>query len=55
MFNNFELSDEEIIRIIKDYNPLIIRKSIINDRIDEDLTQEIKVAIFRKLSKNRKK
>ena len=55
MFNNFELSDEEIIRIIKDYNPLIRRKSSINDRIDEDLTQEIKVAIFRELSKNRKK
>lgn len=55
MFNNFELSDEEITKIIKNYNPLIIRKSIINDRVDEDLTQEIKVAIFRELSKNRKK
>ena len=55
MFNNFKLSDEEIIKIIEDYNPLIIRKSIINDKVDEDLAQEIKVAIFRELSKNRKK
>lgn len=55
MFNNFNLSDEEIMKIINDYNPLIINKSIINDRIEEDLTQEIKLEIIKNLSKNRKK
>lgn len=47
MFNNFNLSDEEIMKIIN--------KSIINDRIDEDLMQEIKFEIFKNLIKNRKK
>lgn len=55
MFNNFDLKDEEIIKIIEDYNPLITRKSILGDKMDEDLSQEIKVAIFKELSKNRKK
>lgn len=54
MFNNFNLTDEEIIRIIEIYNPLIIRKSMIRDRFDEDLCQEIKMAFFKELSKNRK-
>lgn len=55
MFNNFNLSDEEIVKIIDDYNPLILRKSEINGRIDEDLIQEIKLFLFIVLSKNRKK
>lgn len=55
MFNEFNLSDDEIIKIIKDYKPLIIEASIINGRYDEDLSQEIKIEIFRYLSKNRKK
>lgn len=54
MFNNFDLSDEEIMKIIDDYNPLILRKSEINGVIDEDLMQEIKLFIFMVLSKNRK-
>ena len=53
MFNEFNLSDDEIIKIIKDYKPLIINASIINDRYDEDLAQEIQIEIFRYLSKNR--
>lgn len=55
MFNNFNLSDEEIIKIISDYDGLIVSKSMINYKFDEDLNQEIKIAIFRNLSKNRKK
>lgn len=55
MFNNFSLSDEEIIKIINDYDGLIVSKSIINFEFDEDLNQEIKISIFKNLSKNRKK
>jgi len=47
MFNDFNLSDEEIIRIIEDYNPLIISKSKLNYKFDEDLCQEIKLNIWR--------
>lgn len=55
MFNNFNLSDEEIMKIISDYNPLILNKSLINYKVDEDLYQEIEIEIFRVLSKNRNK
>lgn len=55
MFNNFNLSDKEILKIIEDYQPLIIKYSTINFKFDEDLNQEIKFLIFRILSKNRKK
>lgn len=55
MFNNFNLLDEEILKIIEDYEPLIVSKSMINFKFDEDLNQEIKLLIFKVLSKNRKK
>lgn len=54
MFNNFNLSNKEIEKILKDYNPLIVNKSILNGAVDEDLMQEIKIAIFRTLTKNKK-
>ena len=54
MFNDFNLSDFEIINIIERYNPLIINKSKINYKYDEDLCQEIKLNIWKELSKNRK-
>lgn len=54
MFNNFNLSDDEILKIIDDYKNLIKNKSVINDTYDEDLEQNIKTRIFRILSKNRK-
>ena len=53
MFNNFNLSDEEIIKIINDYQPLIKSNSNINFKFDEDLKQEIEIRIFETLSKNR--
>lgn len=55
MFNNFNLSDKEILKIIDDYRNLINKNSIINGKIDEDLQQEIRLLIFKVLSKNRKK
>lgn len=54
MFNNFNLSDQEILKIINDYKNLINKKSIINGELDEDLEQEIKLFIFKILRKNRK-
>ena len=53
MFNKFNLSDEEIMKIIEDYKPLILNKSMINNRLDEDLKQEILIKLFRVLSMNR--
>ena len=53
MFNNFNLSDEEIIKIINDYQPLIKSNSNINFKFDEDLKQEIEIRIYQTLSKNR--
>ena len=55
MFNNFNLSDEEILKIMSDYKNLINKSSVINGKIDEDLQQEIKLLVFKILSKNRKK
>ncbi len=54
MFNNFDLSDREILKILEDYNPLIIKMSKLRDGFDEDLTQEIKYMIYKTLTKNRK-
>lgn len=55
MFNNFNLTNGEIIKIIDDYNPLILKMSTLKNGIDEDLMQEIKLMIYKELSKNRKK
>ena len=55
MFNNFNLSDREILKIIEDYKSLINKNSMVSGRFDEDLQQEIKLLIFKVLSKNRKK
>jgi len=55
MFNNFNLTDNEIMKIINDYEPLIRKNSEVDNRFNEDLYQEIKIHIFNVLSKNRKK
>ena len=54
MFNNFDLNDKEILKIISDYKNLINKYSVINNVEDEDLKQEIYLLIFKVLSKNRK-
>lgn len=54
MFNNFDLSDEEILKILEDYKPLIVKMSKLRDGLDEDLMQEIKYIIYKTLTKNRK-
>ena len=55
MFNNFDLNDIELLKILEDYNPLITKMSVLRDGFDEDLMQEIKYMIYKTLTKNRKK
>jgi len=54
MFNNFNLTDAEVVKLIEDYKPLIIKSSILKNGLDEDLVQEIKLQIFKDLTKNRR-
>lgn len=54
-FNNYNLSNLEIEKILKDFETKIRQASKINGKIDEDCEQKIRIAIFNKLSKNRKK
>lgn len=54
LFNNFNLTDEEIMKIMYDYEPLIKRNSYINSKFDEDLNQNIQEKIYETLRKNRK-
>lgn len=53
MFNNFNLTDAEVVKLIEDYKALIIKSSILKNGLDEDLVQEIKLQIFKDLTKNR--
>lgn len=54
VFNNFNLTDEEVEDIIFDYDNLINKYSKINGEIDKDLKQEITIEIYLTLTKNRK-
>lgn len=54
MFNNFNLTDQEILKIIDNYKNLITKYSTVDGKLDEDIEQEIKLLIFKVLSKNRK-
>lgn len=54
MFNNFNLSDEQVLYIIRKYKNLINKYSKINGEIDEDLKQEIILSIYKTLTKNKK-
>ena len=53
LFNNRTLSDEEVMKIIDDFKQLIIEKSEVNRKFNEDLYQEITVKIYTALTKNR--
>lgn len=55
LFNNYNLSNEEIERILKEFRPEIKRASKIDGKINEDCEQKIMIAIYQKLSRNRKK
>lgn len=55
MFNNFNLTNQEVIKILNDYENLIKANAKIKGHVDEDLEQEIKLRIFEVLTKNKKK
>ena len=57
MFNNFNLTDDEVIEIINQYENLINKYSKLNadGNIDEDLKSEIIEKIYIVLTKNREK
>lgn len=56
MFNNYNLSDDDVIEIINRYENLINKYSRItkDDPIDEDLRAEIIKKIYTALTKNKK-
>lgn len=54
-FNNYDLSNLEIEKILKDFDPIIRQAAKTNGKRDEDCEQKIRIALFNKLSKNRKK
>ena len=55
MFNDFNLSDDEVFEIIKKYENLINMYSEINGNLNDDLRQEIIIGIYIALTKNREK
>ena len=57
MFNNYNLSDDDVIEIINRYENLINKYSRItkDDPIGEDLRAEIIKKIYTALTKNRKR
>ena len=57
MFNNYNLSDDDVIEIINRYENLINKYSRItkDEQIDEDLRAEIIKKIYTALTKNRKR
>lgn len=55
MFNNYDLTDRDVLDIVKKYENLINKYSEINGKSDEDLKQFIVMEIYKKLTKNREK
>lgn len=55
MFNDFKLTDEEVLFLLEKFKPLIDNESKIKYKFDVDLNQEIKLYIYKKLTKGRKK
>lgn len=55
MFNNFDLTDQDVLDILEEYDNLINRYSKVNGSFNEDLKQFIVMTIYEKLTKNREK
>ena len=56
LFNDFDLTNEEIEKILKEFNHEIkIAINRLNGNMNEDYEQFVKIQIFKALSKNRKK
>lgn len=55
LFKNFNLNDDEVEDIIKNYKNLINKYSKINGVVDNDLRQEIIMEIYVSTTQNREK
>lgn len=53
MFNNCSLSNFEIDRVLIEFDKEIKKAAKVNGKIDSDCVQAIRIAIFKKISKNR--
>lgn len=53
-FNNYSLTDDEVSKILEEFNNDIRLHSIIYGKVDEDCEQEIRIQIYKSLTKNRK-
>lgn len=54
-FNNYNLTDEEVLNVIEQSIDTINFYARINGVIDEDLKQEMIIAIYEQLTKGRRK
>lgn len=55
IFNNYTLTDEEVLNIIEQSINVINRNAKINGVVDEDLKEEMIVAIYEQLTSGRRK
>lgn len=53
-FNNYSLSNEEIEKILKDFDNLIKYASKFSGEYKDECAQNIRLTLFYKLSRNRK-
>ncbi len=54
-FNNYNLSNEEIEKIIKELRPVIKTASKINGEVNEECEQIIMIELYKTLNKKNKK
>lgn len=54
-FNNYSLTNAEVEKIIKEFEKEIQTNSIFFGKIDEDCEQEIRIQIYKALTRNSKK
>lgn len=53
LFNNYNLSNVEIEKIIKELRPIIKTASKINGKVDEECEQIIMITLYKKLCKKK--
>lgn len=54
-FNNYKLTNDEVTKILIDFENVIKSKASKLGKYKEDCEQEIKIQIYKSLTKNRKK
>lgn len=54
-FNYYSLTDDEVSKILEDFERVIIEKASNKGKRNEDCEQEIRIQIYKALTKNREK